>query len=460
MGQEKQGERRKRTPRAVRTGGLFLAAAVLLSGCGSTGGFQGDGGESRGTEESIMAGDSTGEPSQEAETGQAQQEDGQAQSDGPGSAALEGVPLHTDYVTEEMYQRATSFKQGDLTRLAAVMRKAQAGEDITVGVIGGSITEGYSASNREKNSYAYQMFEWWQERFPEITVNYVNAGIGGTSSYLGVHRVQEDLLDEKPDFVIVEFSVNDGNNNFYKMTYDNLLRRILSDENNPALMLLFTTQENGTSAQVNDALLGFGYELPMISYGNAVLQSIEEGEFTWKDISPDNIHPNDRGHAIIGELLYIYLNDVYARLEEIPEEIPPFTAECQTKERYMNGHILDSQNLEAVSMGSFTKKQVNWYFPNNWYTEGGDDPIVFEIEAANIGLMYQHTVNDAYGQFDLYIDGECVRTVNGNFENGWGDAIETVELYTSEEVTTHTVEVRKKEDSTGDLFTIIGWLVS
>lgn len=136
---------------------------------------------------------------------------------------------------------------------------------------------------------------------------------------------------------------------FLKEAYDNLLRRILLDENMPALMLLFTTQENGTNAQVNDALLGFGYELPMISYGNAVLPAIEAGEFAWKDISPDNIHPNDRGHAIIGELLYRYLNDVYARLDEIPQEVPAFTAAAQTKERYMEGRILDASNLTPLS---------------------------------------------------------------------------------------------------------------
>lgn len=451
MKQEKKGT--GENPAAVRIGGLLLAAALLIAGCGTSGDGQGSEEESLSTRESAAVSESTGEQLQESETGQTGEEPSDA-------ATAEGIPLHTDYVTGEMYERATSFKQGDLTRLAAVMRKAQAGEDITVGVIGGSITEGYSASDREKNSYAYHMYEWWQERFPDITVNYVNAGIGGTSSYLGVHRVQQDLLDYDPDFVIVEFSVNDGNTNFYKMTYDNLLRRILLDENETAVMLLFTTQEDGTNAQVNDALLGFGYELPMISYGNAVLPSIEAGEFTWKDISPDNIHPNDRGHAIIGELLYLYLNDVYARLDEIPEEVTPFTAEVQTKERYMNGQILDSQNLEPVSLGSFAEKQVNWYFPNNWHTEEGDEPIVFEIEAASIGLIYQRTTDGSYGQFDIYIDGECVRTLDGNFENGWGSATETVELYTSEEAAVHTIEIKKNADSTGDQFTVIGWLVS
>lgn len=433
----KHGKYRNRKPYGVRGTWLVLCMALLLAGCGESAG----GGEYSG--ESAVEDSSGVQTDQSAET-------------------PEPIPLPSDYVTEEMYQRAIAFQQGDLTRLAAVMRRAQAGEDITVGVIGGSITEGYSASNRDKNSYACHMRNWWQERFPNVTVDYVNAGIGGTSSYLGVHRVQEELLDYEPDFVIVEFSVNDGNTNFYKKSYDNLLRRILLDENMPALMLLFTTQENGTNAQVNDALLGFGYGLPMISYGNAVLPAIEAGEFAWKDISPDNIHPNDRGHAIIGELLYRYLNDVYARLDEIPEEVTPFTASAQTKERYMEGRILDASNLTPLSAGSFTDKQSGWYFPYDgyWYTEEGEESIVFEFEAANIGLLYQRDVNDAFGQYDVYIDGEHVRTLNGNFVNGWGNSMETEELYTSDEKTLHRVEVRKNPDSTGNLFTIIGWLVS
>lgn len=428
---------------------LIACMLLTLAGCSSG---------QNGQDQSVA------EESSEAlsSTGSSDIEDGGAAEDGALADIPEPVTPHTEYVTEEMYQRAISFQQGDLSRLAAVMRKAQAGEEITVGVIGGSITEGYSASNRKESSYASLMHDWWQERFPDVSVQFVNAGIGGTSSYLGVHRVQEELLDYEPDFVIVEFSVNDGNNNFYKRSYDNLLRRILVAENQPALMLLFTTQENGTNAQVNDAMLGFAYELPMISYGNAVLPSIEAGEFAWKDISPDNVHPNDRGHAIIGELIYRYLNDVYARLEEIPEEIPSFTASAQTIERYMNGRVLDGASLTPISEGSFTEKVANWYFPYNnyWHTEGGDEAIVFEIEAANIGILYQRDVNDAFGQYDIYIDGERVRTLDGNFVNGWGNSMAEDEIYVSDEPAVHRVEVRKSPDSSGDLFTIIAWLVS
>ena len=362
-------------------------------------------------------------------------------------------------VTDEMYDRATKFLEGDLTRLASVMRRAKRGEDIVVGVIGGSITEQYSASSYSK-CYAYLVQKAWEKRFPNAKISLVNAGIGGTNSYLGVHRVESDLLAQEPDFVIVEFSVNDGNNAFYKKSYDNLVRRIIKDEKNPAVMLLFTTQEDGTNAQENDSAIGFKYRLPMISYGNAVLTEIENGTMKWSDISPDNVHPNDTGHAIIAELIDRYLESVYTKLDEIDQEITPFTERALTVESYAEARMETAATLEPISMGSFEKKQVNYYFKDNWYTCEGEEAIVFEVEASNIGIAYQRTVDGMYGQFDVYIDGEWITTLDGNFENGWGTSIETVELYTSKEQAVHEIKIQKKENSTGNLFTIISLLIS
>ena len=372
----------------------------------------------------------------------------------------ENVPaLTTDYLTDEMYEEATAFKEGDLSRLAKAMNKAKNGEEITLAVIGGSITEGHSASSKA-NSWAAYFYKWWTECFPDTEVNYVNAGIGGTSSYLGVHRIEEDVLSHNPDVVVIEFSVNDGAGFFHKKTYDNLVRRILKYSQDTAVILLFTTQENGTSAQGDHALIGFKYELPMLSYGNAVLSAIETGDLKWSEISPDNIHPNDKGHAIIGEIFYRYLNNVYGRLDELSAETSPFTQAPVTKETYQNAEILGADDIEPLSMGSFEKKQVNWYFPDNWYTAGGGEGIIFEIEASHIGLVYQREVNKEYGKFDVYVDGVAVRTLDGNFENGWGSAIEAVEIYSSDETVMHTVEIRKSAGSEGELFTLIGLLVS
>ena len=381
------------------------------------------------------------------------------EAEGKAAADLESLLAACIYIDKEMYERACAFPEGDLSRIAAAMRKARDGEKVTIGVIGGSITQGSSASN-QNNCYASLLKQWWEDTFPDAEIEFINAGVGGTSSYLGVHRVGTDLLSYEPDFVVVEFSVNDGNNIFYKKSYDNLVRRIMKEENAPAVLLLFMTMEDGTSAQDNDSMIGFQYGLPMISYRNAVLQEIEEGAFAWKDISPDNIHPNDRGHAIAGELLSVYLTDIYNRLDEIEAEVMPFDKPVITKEAYLEAALLGSKDIEPTEWGSFMEQDINARFPGNWYTETGEESIVFSVEAANIGVMYQKITNGTGGQFEVYIDGEYAMTLDSDFTGGWGDYGETVEVYSSGEKALHTVEFRKTEGTPNAAFAILALMVS
>ena len=97
-----------------------------------------------------------------------------------------------------MYRRAVDFPQGDLSRLANVLRKAQNGEEITIGFLGGPITEGRGAADIQ-DCYVSQVYKWWYDTFPQAAINVINAGVGGTSSYLGVHRVGDELLVHSPD---------------------------------------------------------------------------------------------------------------------------------------------------------------------------------------------------------------------------------------------------------------------
>jgi len=364
----------------------------------------------------------------------------------------------TNYITDDMYKNAL-LNEGNLARLAATMKKARNGEEITVGVIGGSITQGSLASNPEK-CYASLFFKWWQTAFPNTKINFVNAGVGGTTSYLGVHRVDTDLLSHHPDVVVVEFSVNDSNTLFYKETYEDLVRRILEQENMPAVVQLMMTMEDGTSAQTQHLLVGFKYNLPRISYGNMVMKEIANGTFTWDDISPDNIHPNDRGHAMVGEILWRYLNSVYAKLDIITEEPAPFDVEPFFKEAYIDATILDNTNIEPTSYGSFEKVKVFDRFPNDWATTTGVESIVFEVEAQNIGIMYYKSVDGKHGQYDVYIDGQFAWKLDSNFAGGWGNYADTVEVFRSDEKKKHTIEIKKSDDSTGDLFAVLGLLIS
>ena len=83
--------------------------------------------------------------------------------------------------------------RGNWHRIKECMKKARQGQEITIGFLGGSITQG-SLSSGPETCYAYLVYEWWRKSFPQAQIRYVNAGIGGTTSQFGVARVEEHLL--------------------------------------------------------------------------------------------------------------------------------------------------------------------------------------------------------------------------------------------------------------------------
>lgn len=369
------------------------------------------------------------------------------------------------YVTADHMALADPFAGSDEAALAAVMRKAEAGQTVTVAVIGGSITQGTISNGasdsqvKKKQMYAEIFRDWWIETFPNTRIEFINAGIGATDSYLAVHRVRKDVLDHQPDLVLVEFSVNDGNTSGCQNTYENLLRTILLDENHPAALLLFLAQTNGASAQQVHSLVGFNYSLPMVSYKNVMDAMLEAGTYTAGELSGDQVHPSALGHRIVGEILWRYLNGVYEALDtyEAPTE---FDTAPVTNDRYVhNPQILDSTTVTPADFGSFGTSRVYPHFPNSWSTSDGGS-ITFALTFRNLGILYYCQTDGQGGLFEVWVDGQRVSTLNADFSGGWGNYATAQECYISDEAAPHTVELRKAENSPGDAFTLLGLLVS
>lgn len=371
-----------------------------------------------------------------------------------------GVPVNLEEgVSDKMYGRAI-MSEGNKARLAHAMKKAQNGEEVTVGVIGGSITQGSSASSTA-TCYASLFYNWWQTKFPNAKINFVNAGIGGTDSYLGVHRVDEQLLSYKPDAVIVEFSVNDTDRTMNKYSYDSLVRKILSCDSNPAVMLLFTTMEDGSSMQDIHKEIGAAYDLPMLSYHDAVYPEVAAGNLIWRDISPDNIHPNDAGHDIIGQIVSRYLDGIYDELDSITEEPSAFTAEALTKDYYVNAKILSAADITLTSSEGFEVVEKDFYdqFHNNWKTTSGGT-LAFDIECRNLGVFFMCTTDGKSGTYEVYVDGERKGKLEADFTGGWGNYGTTKQVKLANEVEKHTVEIKPAEGSEDKGITILGLMVS
>ena len=381
------------------------------------------------------------------------------------AAAPAGSVAAADASILPMYQRAVDFPRGDLSRLAQVIRRAQCGEPITIGFLGGSITEGRGAGSIQ-DCYVSQVYKWWCDTFPQAEITAVNAGIGGTSSYLGVHRVDTELLVHRPDLVFIEFAVNDTYTEFCMNSYENLIRKVLMVDSNPALVLLFAANSDGNSSQAVEAALGQYYELPMISYGNAVIPEVAAGSFMWHEIAADTVHPNNMGHAIFAGLITTFLEDVRARIDQTavrPERLQQYELpEPVTPQIYQNAHIVNAETITPLDMTGYGIYDFNYHFTDNWYSMEEGSFLSFSVEASNIGVLYQRTVEGTFGQYDVYVDDVYVRTLDGNYVEFYGTETEAEALYSSPDGSTaaHVIKIVKNPQSVNVDFVLIGLLLS
>lgn len=295
-------------------------------------------------------------------------------------------------ITDAMLERSVKA-EGNRTRIAQALKKARDGKEVTISFIGGSITEGASATSTE-NTYAGRVAEWWRTAFPNAVINVVNAGIGSSGSLIGVHRVQDDLLSKEPDFVIVEFAVNDHpvEDPLETETYEGLIRRLLNSPCAPGVLLLSMVTYDGSSAQEAQARIGSHYDLPMVSYCDAVWPEVQNGHYTWESLAADTVHPNNTGHAIAAAFIEHYLLGVYEQIDNIPSGAAALPAPL-TPNRFEHATILDSTDLTPTSRGSFTVMPAAYRTWKGWSVSTNGAPITFELnDVKNVFVLIQMRV--------------------------------------------------------------------
>ena len=204
----------------------------------------------------------------------------------------------------------------NITRLKNLMKRAANGESLVIGFLGGSITQG-SLSSTPKTCYAYLVYEWWKKSFPNAAFSFVNGGIGGTTSHYGGARAWKDVLCYRPDIVTVDFSVNDDANEFFEETYEGTLRRLLAAPSAPAVVVLNNVfYDTGKNAQDYHNRIADHYGIPHVSIKDTIFPDVESGKIVRADITPDNLHPNDKGHRLVADEICKLLDSIKEELEK------------------------------------------------------------------------------------------------------------------------------------------------
>lgn len=385
----------------------------------------------------------------------------------------------------EMIGRSIIAK-GDLTRIKRAVKRAKEGEDVTIAFIGGSITQGAGATPINTECYAYKTYKYFADKFGTgNNVHFVKAGIGGTPSELGVIRYERDVLRYgavTPDIVVVEFAVNDDNDETLGDCYESLVRKILKKENAPAVIMEFSVFANDFNLEDRLVPVGKRLSLPMVSVKQAVLpqfNDIKNRVLSKNQFFYDIFHPTSLGHTIMADGIK-HLFDIAD--EELSKE---GTGDDKTKEllkeapaigkTYEDIVLLDKkdntdiadifegsfkftdENLQAVELD--TDLTLTKMFPYNFMYDGirDNEKPYFELSltAKAVIVINKDAGEPDVGVSSVYVDGKYVRDIDPHVNN-WTHCNPLLVLNATESGL-HKIRIEIKPEDKEKKFTILGF---
>lgn len=389
----------------------------------------------------------------------------------------------------EAYQNMiehSCMQTGNLYRMKKAIAKAKAGEEVTIAYIGGSITQGAGAKPIGTSSYAYRSYEAFKKRFGKgdgSNVHLVKAGVGGTSSELGLTRYADDVLRKgtvKPDIVVIEFAVNDAGDETNGVCFESLALMAMEGPGNPAVVLLFSVFMDDYNLQENLSRVGYHYNLPMVSIKNAVTPQFYEETpvITKRQFFYDLYHPSNDGHRIMADCL-----DNFWKLADettADETDVDVTVDGVLGNRYRSLWAFGKEDfmahkaVKSLQNGSFTaidtqlqcvEQDTNSYttpeFPDHWMYAGSTElctafePFRMTIECRDLLLVYKDSGDHSFGTAEILVDGSVARTINP-LEVGWNHC-NAVIIHTGDTAAEHQVEIRMAAGNEQKNFTILGF---
>ena len=393
----------------------------------------------------------------------------------------------TDAQYEEMLENSV-YSTGNNARIKKVIKNARDGKDVTLAYIGGSITEGALA---KPNSMCYaevsaKTFGAKYGKNNGENVHFINAGMSGTPSDIGVVRYNRDVIDrlpegsDHPDVLFIEFAVNDYGTATAGKGYEGLIRQALKSGSAVVLVFsVFQKASGGVVCENNYRPFGTHYDLPMISMGNAISSYFggNDQKAFYKWYFGDSLHPNNTGYQLMADCITRMFDKMDKETAE-EDNITDMDAMAPVKSSaYQGMKMLDSKTdvtkdnaITSFSSGGFNQndnatgsfqyeykgqKGAAW-FPDNWMhtSTSGTDALKLKVKCKALTLIYKLSNSKEYGSADLYVDGKLQATLSGYDTSGWNNGKVYVAIEEDAEAE-HTIELRMNDESESKKFTLM-----
>ncbi len=293
--------------------------------------------------------------------------------------------------------------------------KAKKKQPLVIGYIGGSITRGI-------NLYRMQSAKFIQEMYPNTKMQFINAGISGTGTDLGACRIQEQVLQYKPDLVFVEFAVN----NAFAEGMEGIIRQIWKANPQTDICLLYTIYSGQTktyaSGKIPPNILGLEkladyYQIPSVHMGLEASMLEKEDKLLWKApagtktdkiiFSNDGTHPVEAGGNLYAQAIARSFLKMQNYAENRKHELPkPLLADNWEEAKMLAPAVAQFSKgwtkFDPNGLADF--KQFAGWFPYVMKAEKPGEYFTFKFKGNMIGFF--DIGGPEVGQLTLEIDGK------------------------------------------------------
>ncbi len=182
-----------------------------------------------------------------------------------------------------------------LNRFAQAMKA----KNVTIGFIGGSITD-----QRSRDHWADMLVYELCSAYPDVSFHVVNVAIGATDSLHALFRVEQDLCGSGCDLVFVEFAVNDlgMEKGLRNRVREGLVRKLMRTGCDVAFAYTYERSmlKDMLASRLPDSIgdfeaIGEYYGIPGVFMGSYALDCVKRGRLRYEEWLPDGLHPSYSG---------------------------------------------------------------------------------------------------------------------------------------------------------------------
>lgn len=300
-------------------------------------------------------------------------------------------------------------------------REAVKGKKVTLGFIGGSITE---AAN--ENNWPEFIRGWFVQKFPQKRLYMENAALGGTSSFCGLMRADRDLISQGCDLVFVEYAVNDpmSLSDFHRRTREGLVRKLLKSGTDVVIVYtycqnMYRAMQKGEVPQsvAEFELLAEHYGVSSVWMGKYAYDAVKSGRISWEGwlpISGGSLHPDYAGSMLYAEPVIALLEEELSKEpvqllrkgKDVPAPYDP--------ENYENMKEIPESALELDGPWVFMREVFSPWYRRVLYTAADGASLKFRFKGRVLGAMCNFGKRCAL--FETRIDGGAWTPVTGERE--------------------------------------------